>query len=501
MTKNIMNRRNQDVAEYLQHTTISDRDTESEGAPESLRTTPKTPSDSAMLAQELASESWAERYVPTTPSETVMTPTASTTESASSMVGERAYMTPEEEPPTYESIAGSSVAPSASSRDLGDQSRAPTQPHTLVPMFPQPRPHELLPSSSQTSEVQSLASQSTSERRPFLPSRSYSRHETSNSITGTFTVHDSLDLSTTSGTISIKLDVKPGPSPAILKLKTKSGSINVDDKQCYAAQSRRANRHPERGCPKQQCGSSAPGPLSFLFGWSKKTAEVEAPPMPATDDPRKQAGQLTELPAEESQVPPQEGEDEKDQKFVARVIHATIETSNGSVTGQLILTPGSATKISTSSGSINLRLTTADSAQSRRRVLSKLEQEDSRNAHLMSSTDFGSYFSTTSGSGSQNLHVQTGFNDTSGGAIVSSCQADHKVKGSGSVNIHYPRDWQGLVHASCGGSGSINVRGHGLEYDKRGNTEVYAWRGLDDPDLNKAVQIRVDGSGSIGFHC
>lgn len=486
MTQNTIYQWNGDVANYRCQTAISENQAE-----ETPSTGSKTRPNPAMLAQELASEtSWADRYVPSTPGGTVMTPSTSSVADESNNV----YVTPDEAPPTYESIT--SDTSERDPQELDAQSRALAEPfsqpqpqpqlHTLPsplglhPPFSQPQPHGLFPQHSDTEQIQ------------WPPDRRYSRHETHSSITGTFTLNDELDLSTTSGSISIKLDVRPGPNPAILRLKTKSGSINVNDLQGDSARSRtrEPSSNPRRRLEK---GPNTRSPLAMLFGWGSRTAEVQQPPIPSSDDPRKQAGQV--IPQDER--PQQEVQDEK---VVARVIHASIESSSGSVSGHLILTAGSQTRVTTSSGSINLRLVTADSGAPLPCPLSKLEQEDSRNA-VRQSADLSSVLSTQSGSGSQNIYINHGFTDPQGGAIVSACRATHKVTGSGSLGIYYPKDWQGLVHASCGGSGSINVHGKDLKYDRRGNCEVYAWRGADEPNLGKSVELRIDGSGSMTYNC
>jgi hypothetical protein len=59
------------------------------------------------------------------------------------------------------------------------------------------------------------------------PSRSYRQHETSASISGTYDLFDVLDLSTTSGSISVTIIPQPGTQPAVLNLATTSGSIDV----------------------------------------------------------------------------------------------------------------------------------------------------------------------------------------------------------------------------------------------------------------------------------
>jgi len=481
MTKSTVTRRNQDVSDYLRQTSISN--TQSTSTTDTSGS--KTPTDPAMLAQELASDSsWAERYVPSTPAESVMTPGASsdagnneTPVGNMSVAGESDYITADDAPPTYE-LATSEAGPRSpvtGSQASGSQARSPQVPASLRP----------------SSQVQSeqLTSLQAGARRPFVPDRRYSRHETSNAISGTFTLWDSLDLSTTSGSISITLDVKPGRNPAILKLKAQSGSIRVDDLQCRTAQS---NSLGGSGSYSRQ--ERGPGLLSSFFGWGKRPAEIEAPPLSVGHDPCKQAGQHVEHARDAPST------EDMAEQFEARVIHATIESSSGSVNAQLVLTAGSNTRINTDSGSISLRLVTSGSDGGGGRF-SKLEMEDSRNADLASTTDLSSNLSTQSGSGSTTVNIGSGNTDTSNGAIVSACRSSYRVTKSGSCNVYYPRDWMGLVHASCGGSGSARVSGSGLEYDKRGNYEVYAWRGVEEPDLSKAVEVRCDGSGSISFSC
>lgn len=422
----------------------------------------KSPTNSATLAQRLASESsWADRYVPATPAETVMTPASSVAEHSEQQTHESEYLTPNEAPPAYEE---------ATTTD--ETASNPSQPRS------QPSPF-----AAESQPGQALV------QRPRLPGRRYSRHETSQSINGNFTLQESLNLSTTSGSIRIKIDVQPGSDPAYLRLKSNSGSISVNDNQCDAAMGRSDPSHPSTS----RCGRSSL--FSFLWG-SRSTCQSEPPPIPTSDDPRKQPGQILSQHPESPEPTP-----------AARVIHTTIETASGSVSCHLLLTATSSTHIQTTSGSINMRLVTADTASSSSPLLTrtpnKLEAEDSRLSQASSSpsSKLTSTVTTTTQSGSQNIRITTGVADSSSGAIVSACEAKHHSKGSGSLHIDYPSNWSGLVHASCGGCGSVNVRGSGLEFDRRGNREVWAWRGVDLPDVDKAVEVRCDGSGSMTFGC
>ncbi|KAK5072217.1 hypothetical protein LTR64_004002 [Lithohypha guttulata] len=247
------------------------------------------------------------------------------------------YATPEDAPPTYElatSDRNTIYTPPASeasystraSIPLGAESQSLGNDRHVSLSGRQ----ELVPAGS--SEVRVQGEPQIPIRPPFAPGKHYERHETSQPIHGTFTLHDSLDLSTTSGSIGISIDVMPGPYPATLKLKSTSGSINVTDKQYDVAQSRWGSRQ------NSSCGPRGPGPLSFLFGWARQRQDevrtIEQPPIPSSDDPRKQAGQ------DGFPLPQQQDPEVEQVPRGARVIHTTIETSSGSVNAQLAQKPG-----------------------------------------------------------------------------------------------------------------------------------------------------------------
>ncbi|KAK6375404.1 hypothetical protein LTR64_003527 [Lithohypha guttulata] len=56
---------------------------------------------------------------------------------------------------------------------------------------------------------------------------SYERHETTDSITGKYELHDRLELSTTTGTIDIEIDLQQGREPAFLSLTSLTGAISL----------------------------------------------------------------------------------------------------------------------------------------------------------------------------------------------------------------------------------------------------------------------------------
>ncbi|KIX06208.1 uncharacterized protein Z518_04183 [Rhinocladiella mackenziei CBS 650.93] len=76
------------------------------------------------------------------------------------------------------------------------------------------------------SEFPNFGSQPSSSPWP-VPKREHREHKTYRSITGTYQLYDLLDLSTTSGSISITVDVRPGDKPAVLRLATMTGSVHV----------------------------------------------------------------------------------------------------------------------------------------------------------------------------------------------------------------------------------------------------------------------------------
>ena len=60
-----------------------------------------------------------------------------------------------------------------------------------------------------------------------MPKREYRQHETSSSIKGNFKLFDLLDLQTTSGSININVEPQPGDKPAVMKIRTTSGSVRI----------------------------------------------------------------------------------------------------------------------------------------------------------------------------------------------------------------------------------------------------------------------------------
>lgn len=82
---------------------------------------------------------------------------------------------------------------------------------------------------------------------------------------------------------------------------------------------------------------------------------------------------------------------------------------------------------------------------------------------------------------------------------LSNLRAEHHVLGTGSMDITYPTNWQGEVHANASPVGQIEVDGEGLVYTQGRHQEVRAHRGSSHAP--NSVEIISEGTGSIAFKC
>jgi hypothetical protein len=147
--------------------------------------------------------------------------------------------------------------------------------------------------------------------------------------------------------------------------------------------------------------------------------------------------------------------------------HTTILTTvSGSCNARLV--HGLSTSVSTSSGSQSLNIYPSVSTHE-------------------------SYLTTTSKSGSQSIIVH----DPEGaeGAKLDNFRADVTTMGSASLNLRFPRTWEGTVHASSGGSGSVNLLGRNIEVVDFGKREQHGTRGT-----GSRTELVGSGSGSINFY-
>lgn len=233
--------------------------------------------------------------------------------------------------------------------------------------------------------------------------REHREHETFRSISGTYKLYDLLDLSTTSGSITVTIEVQPGDKPAVLRLASTAGSVHVR--------------------------------MTSGGGLFKKRV--------VSDVARK------------------------------RVLQTEISSSAGSVSGDIVHGNGGSSTISTNAGSISLDVYAVG----------------------VSDLDPASTLSTVSNQGSQHVKV---FSDVASTEAVRAIDGSHTVRGSGSMHIQYPPAWEGMVHVTAYGSGSIRASGNGLVVRKESSHELYGYKGSKE---GRKVQISELGSGSVEFTC
>jgi hypothetical protein len=233
--------------------------------------------------------------------------------------------------------------------------------------------------------------------------REHREHETSRSISGTYKLYDLLDLSTTSGSISVTVEVQPGNKPAVLRLASTDGSITVR--------------------------------MSSGGGIFKKRF--------VSDSAR------------------------------GRVLQTEISSNAGSISGDIVFGNGGTAVVSSRAGSITLDIYAVG----------------------VSEYDGKALLSTSSNDGSQTLRV---ISDVTNTEPVRAIEASHTVRGSASMNIAYPADWEGMVHATGYGSGSLGASGRGLIVNKESSHELYGYRGSK---AGHNIEISELGSGSVRFTC
>jgi hypothetical protein len=161
------------------------------------------------------------------------------------------------------------------------------------------------------------------------------------------------------------------------------------------------------------------------------------------------------------------------QDALNRTFDTKISSFSGSIAGSLLVGGGGETMVSSRSGSLSL-------------------------AFYPVNVDHGSAestLSTSTASGSSNIKVK---NPVFGGKLTQ-LSAHHHSTGSGSMTINYPSTWEGRIHARSVGSGSVDVRGQGLQFERYGSRDIVGWRGGEKN--RKLIDLNTLGSGSINFRC
>ncbi|KIW88749.1 uncharacterized protein Z519_10796 [Cladophialophora bantiana CBS 173.52] len=157
----------------------------------------------------------------------------------------------------------------------------------------------------------------------------------------------------------------------------------------------------------------------------------------------------------------------------SRTLVTEISTGAGSVSGNVVHGNGGSTSIATNAGSISLTIYAVG----------------------VSEMDPQSNISTISNQGSQHIKVVPSLGSTE---AIRAIEAVHTVRGSGSMNIAYPPQWEGMVHLSTYGMGSIGASGNGLVVRKESSRELYGYRGATQ---GRKVEISELGNGSVKFSC
>ena len=156
-----------------------------------------------------------------------------------------------------------------------------------------------------------------------------------------------------------------------------------------------------------------------------------------------------------------------------RVLQTGISTKSGSVNGNVVHGNGGSTAVSSESGSITIDVYAVG----------------------VSELDAVSRLSTVSNHGSQHVKV---YSDITNYEPIRAIEASHTIRGSGSMSIEYANEWEGIVHLSAYGSGSMSASGRGLVVRKESGHELYGYRGSKE---GRKVEITEMGSGSVRFTC
>lgn len=84
------------------------------------------------------------------------------------------------------------------------------------------------------------------------------------------------------------------------------------------------------------------------------------------------------------------------------------------------------------------------------------------------------------------------------GNTLKNLTAVHRTRSTGMLDVLYPQQWEGRVHAWCRGTGAVDVKGDGLNF-QGGGSDVYAWRGDDAARNGKIIEVVSEGTGFVKF--
>lgn len=84
------------------------------------------------------------------------------------------------------------------------------------------------------------------------------------------------------------------------------------------------------------------------------------------------------------------------------------------------------------------------------------------------------------------------------GTSLKNLTAVHKSRATGMLDIRYPGEWEGRVHAWSQGTGVVDVKGDGLNFQTVGK-DVYAWRGDNASKGGRILDVVSEGTGLVRF--
>jgi hypothetical protein len=226
-------------------------------------------------------------------------------------------------------------------------------------------------------------------------------HGTTKAVHGTYPLYDLLEISTSTGAIHITIEPKSGNKTAVVKIKSKTGAINI--------------RFAKTASNSGQSGTK------------------------------------------------------NEQGILERVYSTQVDTLTGQIHAEVLHGgAGGETVLYTKTGLLDLRVTPVG--------------------------DDASRIETSTMTGLNKVVVESPMQ----GTTLKNLTALHRTRTSGMLDVDYPREWEGRLHAWCRGSGSVDVQGDGLNF-QGGGKDVYAWRGRTAASSGKIIEVVSEGTGMVKF--
>jgi hypothetical protein len=164
-----------------------------------------------------------------------------------------------------------------------------------------------------------------------------------------------------------------------------------------------------------------------------------------------------------------EGESKHEKDVSKRTYSTQIDTTTGQIHADILHGGvGGETVLNTKTGMLDLRITPI--------------------------ADEASRIETSATTGLSKVNVETPMH----GGTLRNLTALHRSRMTGMLDVSYPREWEGRIHAWCKGVGKVDVSGEGLNF-QGGGSDVYAWRGNDAQRNGRIIEIVSEGTGMVRF--